>query len=359
MNNVVSDNKKQKTSVSFFRVNSVVLLVLMFFLMLCFLAMLIYVSFNNYAMQERSIIVGIASLLLVLCIGIIVVYISTIYIPICRLRRSIQLILDGKYEQLFPENKINDSSEMLQEFNSILLKIHEIVSSEYSSKLSKKHAELNALQSQINPHFLYNTIDSIRGQAINDGVESIANTAKSLAAVFRYCIDNPTMMVSLKDELEHISNYFAIQQYRFNDRFELNVKYEQGRDDLSSCMLPRLTIQPIVENAIVHGLETKVGKGVVNINIVSTQSRLIISVEDDGLGINPSDLSAINHALLTSDKTELNKLSKNGHGNKMALFNVNSRIKMTFGCDYGIHLYSTYGIGTKSEISLPIVKDVF
>ncbi len=359
MNNIERDSKKHKAPVSFFRANSVVLLMLLFFLMLCFLAMLIYVSFNNLDLNNRSIILAIACFLLVLCIGIIVVYIATIYIPIVKLHRSIQLILDGKYEQLFSENELNSSPGMLQEFNLILLKIHEIVASEYSTKLSAKHAELNALQSQINPHFLYNTIDSIRGQAINDGVESIANTAKSLAAVFRYCIDNPTMMVSLKDELEHISNYFAIQQYRFNNRFELNVTYEQGQEDLSSCMLPRLTIQPIVENAIVHGLETKVGKGVVNINILSTQSRLIVTIEDDGLGINPFDLSTINHALLTSDKTELNKLTKNGHGNKMALFNVNSRIKMTFGEDYGVHLYSTYGIGTKSEISLPIVKDDF
>ena len=219
---------------------------------------------------------------------------------------------------------------------------------QYTSDILYKQAELDALQSQINPHFLYNTLDSIRGQALAEGAEDIADMAEALSTFFRYSISNRNNVVTLDEELENAQNYFMIQQFRFNNRFSLQIP-PFPRELGVSCTLPKLTLQPILENAILHGMEGKIGPGTITIRVVSTDNRTIITISDDGTGMSEETLLRLQTRLSGSAPAPLTRTKGGG----IALPNADRRIKLLFGEEYGIRVMSTLGLGTDVEITLP------
>lgn len=219
---------------------------------------------------------------------------------------------------------------------------------QYASDILSKQAELDALQSQINPHFLYNTLDSIRGQALMEGAEDIADMTEALSTFFRYSISNRNNVVTLDEELENVRNYFMIQQFRFNNRFQLQIlpfSQELGEN----CHLPKMTLQPILENAILHGMEEKIGPGTITIRVMETDSRIVITISDDGAGMNEETLLQLQAKLRGDEPVSM----KRTRGNGIALPNVSRRIKLLFGEDCGIYVMSTLGLGTDVEITLP------
>ena len=208
-------------------------------------------------------------------------------------------------------------------------------------------AELDALQSQINPHFLYNTLDSIRGQALYEGAADIAEMTEALSTFFRYSISNRNSVVTLEEELENVRNYFHIQQFRFNNRFRLSI-LPAPRADLEQCLLPKLTLQPIVENAIQHGMEGKLGGGSIIIRIEGTEHLIQVTVSDDGMGMNDETLRRM-QARLSGDTVTDTPSSRGG----LALPNVARRIRLLFGKNYTVQMMSTQGIGTDVVLTLP------
>lgn len=219
---------------------------------------------------------------------------------------------------------------------------------EYATDILNKQAELDALQSQINPHFLYNTLDSIRGQALSEGAEDIADMTEALSTFFRYSISNRNNVVTLEEELENVRNYFMIQQFRFNNRFRLEI-LPVPQELLNSCRLPKLTLQPILENTIIHGMEEKIGPGTIHIRVTWTDARTVITISDDGTGMSEETLLHLQEKLRGEAPVPL----KRAKGSGIALTNVNRRIKLLFGSDYGLRVMSTLGIGTDVEITLP------
>lgn len=217
---------------------------------------------------------------------------------------------------------------------------------------TKRQAQYLALQNQINPHFLYNTLEGIRGEAIAAGLDNVAQMTEALATFFRYTISNLENLVTLEDELGNIENYFIIQQYRFGERLRLQVVCdEDDRAELLQCHIPKLTLQPIVENSIVHGVERKIGRGNLRIKIEGTAKRLIITVSDDGLGMEEDVLASLNKQISATRFDYVSSNAKREGG--IALVNVNNRIKLLFGEQYGLCIYSTPGVGTDVEVTLP------
>lgn len=220
------------------------------------------------------------------------------------------------------------------------------------NRLSNRQAQYLALQNQINPHFLYNTLEAIRGDALSAGLDNIADITEALATFFRYTISNMDNLVSLEEELGNAENYFTIQNYRFGDRISMQVDIESGSEDCLDFQIPKLTLQPIIENAIIHGLEYQVGPGKVSVHIGSDGQRLLIEVTDDGVGMSEATLAEINQRLaspaVTHGRDE--KTRKGG----IALINVDHRIKLLFGELYGLRVSSIVGFGTRVEITLPI-----
>ena len=152
-------------------------------------------------------------------------------------------------------------------------------------QLLLKQADIAMLQSQIDPHFLYNTLECIRGMAVEHGSYDICAMAEALATFFRYSISIRSNVVPLMDELEHIRNYVTIQQYRFPKRFRLTIEADRQDHVLMEALIPKLTLQPIVENCIIHGFRDIVSGGVISITAERTQTHLDLTIEDNGKGM--------------------------------------------------------------------------
>ena len=220
---------------------------------------------------------------------------------------------------------------------------------EVSTALADTQAEIDALQSQINPHFLYNTLDAIRGQALIDDSPVIADMTEALSILFRYSISRTGNLVTLREEVRCIEKYLMIQQFRFSGKFQ----YVRDVDpNLLSCLIPRLTLQPIVDNAIYHGLETCPEGGIITLSLEQSGGYLVIRVSDNGIGMTESQLLAINEKLRVSTLVSVPLSSKKG--SSIALGNVNRRIRLTFGDEYGLSVSSAPNIGTDVEVLLPI-----
>jgi len=256
------------------------------------------------------------------------------------------LILQGIFELRCP---------LSPQINKATMRFKEMLDTKELISISKKQAEYLALQNQINPHFLYNTLEGIRSEAICAGMDGVAQMTETLAKFFRYTISNVDNLVTLEDELSNIENYYSIQQYRFGDRLRVSIEYgEEDEKDVLMFRLPKLTLQPIVENSIYHGIERKIGIGNLRIKIQTTLTRLIITISDDGLGMNEQQLKVLNKKLrqISLDGVAPEPNKKGG----IAIMNVNNRIKLLFGEEYGIYIYSTPNVGTDVTITLPKIK---
>ncbi len=210
-------------------------------------------------------------------------------------------------------------------------------------------AIFNSLQSQIDPHFLYNALESIRGQAILDKAPVIAEMAEALANYFRYSISSRSNIATLKEELRNVENYLKIQLFRFGNRFKVEINYEEDEDVLEA-ILPKLTLQPIIENSIIHGFSRLIKDACIKINITPTEKTIKIVISDNGVGMNESDLRALNEKI-ENYKTTLQTTQVKHVG--IAMPNIDQRLKILFGKDYGIHVFSIEGIGTDVEIYIP------
>ncbi len=211
--------------------------------------------------------------------------------------------------------------------------------------------EYKMLQSQINPHFLYNTLDSIRSEALKYNENEIANMIEKLSRFFRYSISSTGDFVKISEELNHINDYYYIQKFRFEDRLNLEIEIEE--EELKECYIPKMTLQPLIENAITHGLENKLSPGLITIHIFGTKEKVYIQIKDNGVGIETDLLRNINEKLSSSD-IKFERLSRKSG---IALLNVNARLKMFFGHDFGLNVKSLINIGTTMEIIVPRVSD--
>ena len=221
--------------------------------------------------------------------------------------------------------------------------------------LNKRQAQYLALQNQINPHFLYNTLESIRGEALIAGLDGVADMTEALAKFFRYTITKVENLVSVEEELDNCETYFGIQKYRFGDRLNLHIEYDPKEyEKIMNCRIPKLTLQPILENSIIHGTELKIGAGNLYIRFACTQDRLIICISDDGVGMDEETLAALNRKLGRGNDSFGSPDEKKGG---IALVNVNNRIHLIFGDEYGMHVYSVQQRGTDVEITIPITAN--
>ena len=293
-------------------------------------------------------------LILVLVIGIFLVIlclmiIRQVVLPYKKIENNMTLFLKG-----YTIDGLQDSEIALtKEADRIFSELIQLLKSEQMLNENKRQAQYLALQNQINPHFLYNTLESIRSEAMEAGMESVVCMTEALAHFFRYTISNMENMVTLEEELDNINTYFLIQKYRFEERIGLTIEYDEEEHDLlNHCLLPKLTLQPVVENSIIHGIERKMGFSTVRIVLRCTEKRLIIQVSDDGIGMQPEALDDLNRKLNQSLFESLHNKKKKGG---IALVNVNNRIHLIFGEEYGMTVYSTPGVGTDVMIELPLV----
>ena len=204
-----------------------------------------------------------------------------------------------------------------------------------------RKAEFELLQAQINPHFLYNTLDAIVWSAEAGNQKQVVKMVGSLSDFFRTSLNKGKEIVTIKEELQHVRSYLEIQQIRYQDILTYEIDAE---DEIGGYKIPKITVQPIVENALYHGIKNKRGGGKITVNGKSDGDDIVITVHDDGMGMDIDRLQQVQQSLVSGDENE-----KAIYG----LYNVNERIRLEFGEEYGIKIESIHGIGTTVTVRLP------
>lgn len=274
----------------------------------------------------------------------------SVSVPIRKLCQMTSKVAEGDFTVQGEVESGDEISVLTRNFNNMTTEIGLLVEDIKKNQENLRMIEVRLLQAQINPHFLYNTLETIRGQAICCGAAEIAETTKALADIFRFNINKKGSMIYLYEELSNIDAYMKIQKIRFSDKFELKKELDEA---LMNLKVPKLLIQPLVENALKHGLEMKRGKGRIVIKGFRTEDTLFISVADDGVGMSLTELDILNKRLVVDNQAEL----INGISTKVGLVNINDRVKMLYGSKYGIIVRSVQNVGTEVTVMLGINKD--
>lgn len=265
---------------------------------------------------------------------------NTILYPLKQLRILIDHISNQNFDVYMQPRGNDEVSKLIQAFNSMSAKLNELMNQVYIATIKQKEAELKALQERINPHFLYNTLDTIYWTARLEGAKNACILVEALSKLFRSILANKSNIITVKEEIEHLSSYILIQKVRYQDliEFSLNVQSQ------ALCYKTvKLVLQPIVENAIYHGIEKSGKKGKISIEVFTKDEKLYFIVSDTGAGA-PKEVF----------ESALKNDSPNG---KIGLKNVNDRIKLAFGNEYGMEIESTPGLGTKVTVVQPALKE--
>lgn len=274
--------------------------------------------------------------------------------PIVSLARTMKKVQIHNFQMKSVQSR--DELGLLEgAYNSMMQRIKELIEDEYQREIVVKNAQLKALQAQINPHFLNNTLNLIGGMALSKNAPEIYQITSVIGDLLRYAISTEGDMVSLEDELKHMRNYIFIQEQRFAGRCAVKV----SMDGMAlKNRLPKFTLQPIVENAFEHGLQQKEGVWTVDIRVKLIGNRIGIMVKDNGVGLAEERLRQVRAELqdglwLKGDRTDLGKPRKR---KGIGLKNVNARLKLQFGKGFGARIFSKPDVGTLVVLVLPVWK---
>jgi len=235
----------------------------------------------------------------------------------------------------------DEVGKLQQNFQTMTQQIDELINENYSKQLTIKETEFKALQAQINPHFLYNTLESINWLAKGNGQTQISNMVEALGYLLRNSISLKKHMITIEEELNIVKNYIIIQKYRFEERLEFNMQVDTA---IYSIEIPKLTLQPLIENAIHYALEPMIDTCKISIYSVTNKEEIRLIVEDNGPGMEPAFL----------EKLKRGEAETRGQG--VGLSNINDRIKLAYGEKYGVNIESVPNKGTKIIIVLPFEK---
>lgn len=291
------------------------------------------------------------SIIIVLLLFTIIMFLFMIRVsnmiskPVKNLSNTMKTVESGKFD-IQVEVKTNDEFGYLaKSFNHMLKKINLLTKKELDNQRKLRKAELKALQSQINPHFLYNTLDSIGWMARLNKIDKVEEMLDSLSTYFRISISRGSDFISLREELTHVQKYLSIQKIRYEKKLNYTIDVPE---EILKFKTIKMILQPLVENSIYHGLKEKEGPGEIKITATMTD-HIAICVEDTGIGMTPEELDEL-HEMIASDKD----YNPNAYG----VINVHKRIQVFFGENYGLRYESEYGMGTKVFVTLGKVNEV-
>ena len=297
------------------------------------------------SVAKRTILIGLSALFSTMLFASFLS--SRVLVPIKRLRKGMKQIETGNYNISVPVETKDEIGYFCQSFNQMTHRINHLVVQVYETELLKKDAEIKALQSQMNPHFLYNTLGTIESLAPVQGEgQMISVMCRSLAQMLRYNI-NGASFSTLGEEIEQLEVYLSIQKIRYETRLEYTIIVDP---ELTKMRIPKLLFQPIVENSIIHGIERSRKGGTIQIEAVSIDEQdAMIKVTDNGVGMDPDKLKALQLRLNTWSASSY---SANNQQTSIGMVNVHARLKLLYGEQYGVAIESVFGEGTQVTIRL-------
>ena len=290
--------------------------------------------------QAQSVYVLTAIILVIVALLFSRFMARSITLPIQKLRDSMKKVQEGDFSvsDVVVDSK-NEIGSLTKSFDVMTHRIHELMEQNVHEQEEKRKSELKALQSQINPHFLYNTLDSIIWMAEGKKKEEVVLMTASLARLLRQSISNEDEVVPIANEVEYARGYLTIQKMRYKDKLEFQIEVDSS---ILYIPLIKLVLQPIIENAIYHGLKYKESKGLLIVKGFMKDGNAVLQVIDDGVGMDEETLAHI------YDKHKVNY-----HSNGVGVYNVQKRLKLYYGEDYGITYTSELGKGTTATITIP------
>lgn len=291
-----------------------------------------------------SVLIG--SLTLVCAIIVAMFFTSSIVKPINKLRLLMKRAQGGNFDVYAEAQRDAEIDQLGQSFNAMIAEIRNLIQQVYLEQKSKREAELKILQAQIKPHFLYNTLDTIQWMAQQHQADDIVQIVGALTSLFRIGLSRGKEMLKVYEELEHVRSYLIIQQARYEDKLEYRIVCED--EEVLNYSVIKLILQPLVENAIYHGIKQKRGMGRIVIGVRKAEGKLIFTVTDDGAGMSPQKLEELREMLRERDPKNPNT----GYG----IFNVNERIRLLWGNEYGLRFVSEPGKGTTVEVWHPLIE---
>jgi two-component system sensor histidine kinase YesM len=302
----------------------------------------------NEKMTKVTLVVFVITLLAIISALTAAVFISrTITKPVYTVIESMEKFREGDFNTRIAATGYYEISKLAEFFNIMVEEIQQHILTEYELEKKKKEAELYVLQAQINPHFLYNTLESIIWKAKVLGADEICYMASAMGRLFRLAVNKSGPIVKVKEEIEHVKAYMDIQNMRYGGRLELIINVDD--ESILDYSTLKLILQPVVENAIYHGFEKTGKKGLIVIEAFISENNLVFNVTDNGVGIASEVLQKVNGRIMVGN----NEGSQDKRG--IGLVNIHERIELYFGKGYGIIVSSIDGEGTSVRITTPII----
>ncbi len=304
---------------------------------------------NKYIHAQTNDLIGIVvvigTALLILAVLYAVFISGTIVKPIYMLKDHMVEVSEGNLNSFYNYGGNDEISVLVKVFNQMLDNIKKLIDQVYQAQAQKRTAELRVLQSQINPHFLYNTLDTIQWKALEHNAYDVADMINSLSAFFRLSLSGGKEFITVADEIEHVKSYLCIQRIRYRDKVNYEIYVETA---VSQYLVPKMIVQPLVENSIYHGLKQKKNSGIIIIKIFSEDNFIIIEVTDDGIGMSDENLKEL-----------MNSLSQSIETDHYGLYNINERLRLTFKDKYRIEIKSNVNSGTTVTLKIPKITEGF
>jgi two-component system sensor histidine kinase YesM len=272
----------------------------------------------------------------------------SIYIPIKKLHDVTSTITKNDLQALMTSDNVDEITELGMSFNIMIGKIKDLLDSKVKEQEYLKKAELRALQAQINPHFLYNTLDTIIWMAEAKQTDRVIEIVSALSSFFRISLSKGRDWITIGEEIERTRSYLTIQKMRYRDILDYRIEVEE--QTLNHTIL-KLILQPLVENALYHGIKNKRSGGIITVRAYQKDdTEIILEVEDNGIGFTAEKLASV-QAAIEDDSGDIRLES--GFG----IDNVNKRIKLYYGKQYGVSIKSEYQVGTCVTLLIPAKKE--
>ena len=304
-----------------------------------------YINKDLAGIQYLTVIIIVLTIIIGVTVSVIIA--QSLILPLENTVNALEKFSRGDFAVRLKENRCDEIGKLNRIFNKAIKEINELMQKVTQSEILNKEMEFKTLQSQMNPHFLYNTLDTINWLAFKEKQTEICNLVAAISSLIRASISNKKSIITIEQELDYVKNYIYIQHIRYKDRFDIIYDIDES---LLKQAVPKLIIQPIVENAIIHGIENSKNKNLLYISVKRENECIIIIVKDTGIGMTDEKVSELLKEPLNAEGDE-----QKAHTN-LGLYAVHKRIQLMYGDLYGLAVHSQAGEGTTVTLHIPFTK---
>ena len=304
-----------------------------------------YINKDLAGIQYLTVIIIVLTIIIGVTVSVIIA--QSLILPLENTVNALEKFSRGDFAVRLKENRCDEIGKLNRIFNKAIKEINELMQKVTQSEILNKEMEFKTLQSQMNPHFLYNTLDTINWLAFKEKQTEICNLVAAISSLIRASISNKKSIITIEQELDYVKNYIYIQHIRYKDRFDIIYDIDES---LLKQAVPKLIIQPIVENAIIHGIENSKNKNLLYISVKRENECIIIIVKDTGIGMTDEKVSELLKEPLNAEGDE-----QKAHTN-LGLYAVHKRIQLMYGDLYGLTVQSQAGEGTTVTLHIPFTK---